>query len=194
MDEDLIHRWNKVVDSDDTVFVLGDVSLSIPALENVKLLNGHKILIPGNHDRNWAWHKKNKTLEQKTRNNKLYYDAGFEKIVQVQPDANGVLRDGTLWHFDNLVTATGGHQVILSHLPPSDDSHPEDRYTTKRPLPDPNLWYLHGHVHEAWRQRGKYINVGVDAWGGYPIPEATIIEVIGAGEQDLAPLPWHHSQ
>jgi hypothetical protein len=31
----------------------------------------------------------------------------------------------------------------------------------------------------------------VDAWGGSPVSEETIIDLIDAGPQNLAPLPWH---
>lgn len=42
-----------------------------------------------------------------------------------------------------------------------------------------------------WRQRGRMINVGVDAWVGQPVSEETICELIEAGPRDLLPLPWH---
>jgi calcineurin-like phosphoesterase family protein len=34
------------------------------------------------------------------------------------------------------------------------------------------------------------INVGVDAWGGRPVSEEALCELIDAGPGDLAPLPW----
>lgn len=46
MDERMIRRWNSVVSEEDVVFHLGDVGNP----EVVKKLNGHKILIMGNHD------------------------------------------------------------------------------------------------------------------------------------------------
>ena len=60
---------------------------------------------------------------------------------------------------------------------------------------DQPLLGLHGHVHEKWRQRGRMINVGVDAWGGYPVTDTHLATLITAGENDLRPLPWNiHSQ
>lgn len=53
MDEELIEKWNCVVDRDDTVFILGDFSLHVDygkTQDIVNQLNGKKILIKGNHD------------------------------------------------------------------------------------------------------------------------------------------------
>ena len=52
MDEALINNWNNVVGQDDTVFHLGDFAFGGSELWNGVLnqLNGHKILIVGNHD------------------------------------------------------------------------------------------------------------------------------------------------
>ncbi len=47
MNEGMVRRWNSVVMPEETVFHLGDVG--DPSY--VKRLNGHKILIMGNHDR-----------------------------------------------------------------------------------------------------------------------------------------------
>ena len=53
MNAGLIENWNKVVSPVDTVYVLGDVGFcsQAKATELVKQLNGNKILIMGNHDR-----------------------------------------------------------------------------------------------------------------------------------------------
>ena len=49
----LINNWNQAVSADDKVFVLGDVGFCgrEKMSELVHQLNGHKILIMGNHDR-----------------------------------------------------------------------------------------------------------------------------------------------
>lgn len=53
MNEDLVEIWNKKVDDGDTVYILGDLAMKGGELllNIVKRLNGHKILIKGNHDR-----------------------------------------------------------------------------------------------------------------------------------------------
>ncbi len=53
MNEEYIKRWNKKVSKDDTVYVLGDFCFvnNIKDTEDfLSRLNGHKILIKGNHD------------------------------------------------------------------------------------------------------------------------------------------------
>lgn len=59
MNEALILNWNTVVQPEDVVFHLGDVGLfktEVDAKQIVTQLNGHKILIFGNHDkRKWDW-------------------------------------------------------------------------------------------------------------------------------------------
>jgi len=52
MNEAIINNWNNIVSDSDRVFVLGDVFLCKPdeAKEYIEKLNGHKILIKGNHD------------------------------------------------------------------------------------------------------------------------------------------------
>jgi calcineurin-like phosphoesterase family protein len=54
MDEAIISNWNKAVKDNDTVYVLGDVSWyshsTGKTMKILEKLNGHKILIQGNHD------------------------------------------------------------------------------------------------------------------------------------------------
>lgn len=48
----LIERWNNAVSKDDTVYILGDMfwCKDDQAIEVLDQLNGHKILVCGNHD------------------------------------------------------------------------------------------------------------------------------------------------
>ncbi len=50
MDEHIVDRWNSTVRVQDHVYHLGDVAMRREHLGIVKRLNGHKRLIPGNHD------------------------------------------------------------------------------------------------------------------------------------------------
>ncbi|MGV8130484.1 MAG: hypothetical protein ACP5N7_00095 [Candidatus Pacearchaeota archaeon] len=53
MDDDLINRWNKIVDPQDTVYQLGDLTFSDNETYLHDLFNrlhGKKIILPGNHD------------------------------------------------------------------------------------------------------------------------------------------------
>lgn len=53
MDETIIDNWNKLIDKQDNVFILGDFSNYEDKEKNIRLwrrLNGKKVLILGNHD------------------------------------------------------------------------------------------------------------------------------------------------
>lgn len=50
MDAALIANWNSVVKSNDSIYHLGDVVMNRRHLATIKLLNGRKKLILGNHD------------------------------------------------------------------------------------------------------------------------------------------------
>ena len=52
MEKTIINNWNKKVNANDTVYVLGDIVKDddLDALQIFKSLNGHKHLIVGNHD------------------------------------------------------------------------------------------------------------------------------------------------
>lgn len=69
MNEAIINNWNSVVSEDDTVFFLGDFCLGKRenVIELCHRLNGHKILILGNHDRVTST---------------AFTDAGFETIYK----------------------------------------------------------------------------------------------------------------
>lgn len=53
MNDELIKRWNAVVESGDLTYILGDMFWCNPkiALDVLDKLNGTKILVKGNHDR-----------------------------------------------------------------------------------------------------------------------------------------------
>jgi calcineurin-like phosphoesterase family protein len=50
-DAELVRRWNATVNKNDTVWHLGDVLFGVAAFETLRLLNGVKRLVMGNHDR-----------------------------------------------------------------------------------------------------------------------------------------------
>lgn len=60
-EEVLIRKWNDVVTSEDTVYVVGDFGLSDSKEETMRvcqMLNGKKILVMGNHDTNSSeWYR-----------------------------------------------------------------------------------------------------------------------------------------
>ncbi|CAN5822374.1 metallophosphoesterase [soil metagenome] len=174
MDEALVAAWNARVGDDDEVWVLGDFAMGRIAdtLGIAGRLNGHKVLVTGNHDRCWPGNgAKAAGWEER------YLDAGFAEV------RHGVVRV-------DVVHRSG---VLAGHFPYEGDSQGTDRYTGARPL-DEGGWLLHGHVHDKWRQRRRMINVGVDAWAGAPVHEDEVAALLDAGPCHLAPRPWTASR
>ena len=71
MDESIIKQWNESISEDDIVLHLGDVSFHGKNKTEAifKRLNGHKILVPGNHD------------IKNIKNNRHYYNlVGFDGV------------------------------------------------------------------------------------------------------------------
>lgn len=166
-----VRTWNEEVSDEDEVWVLGDVALGkLPdSLSLIELLQGRKVLVPGNHDRCWQGHKKFEKARQQ------YLDAGFAEIVD-NPDPIMV----------------AGERVLLSHFPyrGSGDHGSVERYPEWRPT-DHGNWLLHGHVHEKWRIRGRQINVGVDAWGAHLLSLEQVERYVTAPRPyDRKPYKW----
>lgn len=61
MNRKIISNWNDVIAENDEVYLLGDVGTT----EYIKLLNGTKYLVKGNHD---------------TESNEFYRNAGFKEV------------------------------------------------------------------------------------------------------------------
>lgn len=157
MREMLIYNQNQIVGPDDTVIHMGDFSF-LNATETAAIvarLNGHQIIVRGNHDRKRA------SLE----------NCGFEVWTSSYME----------WvaPFPYLQTP-----FWLSHYPKGIFDHPdsEPRFLDRRP-PDDDRWLMCGHVHNAWKANWlkKMINVGVDAWNYRPIHLSEIICIVEGG-------------
>lgn len=93
--------WNKVVSEQDTVYHLGDVFWELEDTrrkEIIKELNGHKILIMGNHDRNFDI--------------SYWMDLGFEKVYDVPVIINGF----TILSHEPLYMTYGPYINIFGHV------------------------------------------------------------------------------
>ena len=162
---------NDAAGPDDDLWLLGDIAMgNVDSTLRIRdrLRAGRVFLVPGNHDKCHPMHKKAEAW--RTR----YEDAGF---IVTDPVVDVTLSDGT--------------SVQVSHFPfmvePKRMDRP-DRFAAWRPVDD-GRWLLHGHTHGAWRQRGQQIDVGIDAWGGSPVPEETLLEHVRL-VTDLGALPW----
>lgn len=170
MNADLVRRWNERVASGDVVYILGDLALGKleESLAIVGTLNGTKILVPGNHDRMFRCQG-----TKWTNVCKRYISAGVDSIAGEQ-----------------IELVIGGHQTLACHFPYAGDSKDghEDRFADHRPKGNGRL--VHGHTHGKWRCNGNMVDVGVDAWGGYPVRFAEVAELFDAKEANAEPLEW----
>ena len=70
--EKIFNNWNKIVNSDDTVLIVGDISWAMNIedayidLKKIDDLNGNKIMLKGNHDYWWSSLKKLNELDLKS--------------------------------------------------------------------------------------------------------------------------------
>lgn len=153
MNEALVANWNAHVHPGDEVWILGDLCLGKlrETLAFIQYLNGHKILLPGNHDLCWIGHKGWRKWASR------YVLAGIDEVI----DRN------------QMFLTIGGRQVLACHFPYYGD-HKGERYYQYRPV-DRGLPLLHGHIHEKWKVKGRQINVGVDVWDYRPIAESELV-------------------
>lgn len=177
MNRGLIERWNEVVSPGDTVVILGDVAMGkrSETLPYLKQCHGTKVLVPGNHDNCWEHGRDGLGSENLAKHTRDYCEWGG--IDQIWGNGVKMLLDNR-------------QQCVLSHLPPLEcGDHKageivyenEVRFAHLRP-PYPEGWMLCGHVHEAWKQHGRVVNVGVDVWDYQPVAATTLIELIEKGE------------
>lgn len=91
-----------------------------------------------------------------------------------------VARRDTLADVAAALTMADTTQALVAHFPYRGDSHDWDRFVDCRPA-DRGRWLLYGHVHERWLQRGRMINVGVDAWSYRPVSEEELSRLLVSG-------------
>lgn len=157
MDQAIVDRWNAVVSTRDTVYVLGDVALGKIelSLARVSQLNGYKILVPGNHDRVFSGNREP---------HRLRFWPVYGQVFSM------------IWPEQVRFLMRSGRVVRLCHYPSQGDSREFDRYVTLRP-PDDGVPLLHGHTHSHEKISGpRSFHVGVDAHDFTPVSEKEIEE------------------
>lgn len=177
MNDRLVTAWNEQVGPSDTIFILGDLAMGKmdESLPIVGRLQGFKVLLPGNHDRVHP---------------QFCGKQGVDHWLRRYGD-----EVGKVGNFLPLIARVhvGHHRnVRMCHFPYKGDhvGEPGDRYVELRPKDD-GEWLVHGHVHDEWRQRGRMLNVGMDAWGGHILPLEEL-EAILDGDMTAHSdrLPW----
>lgn len=145
-DNHLIKYWHRTVKKDDTVFVLGDLSVSqhSTALDIISRLPGEKVLISGNHDLTHPDFRRD-SIKAGVMD---MYNSVFKAV---HPFLRRKVND---------------HEFLLSHFPYSGDHNREDRFDQYR-LRDYGVPLLHGHTHGTETTYGHQMHVGWDAWGRF---------------------------
>lgn len=191
MNQELIRRYRAVTGDDGegvVTFHCGDFAMGKihDTIRIVEDLPGAHYLVAGNHDRCFPGftrgHGRVQTPEEREGWASAYKASGFTLIWNYHAPLPSIVM-----HADDT-----GTPVLVSHFPylGGGDSHEDEERFREFRAEDDGSWLICGHVHQAWRQRGKMINVGVDAWGGYPVTEGEIAALIEAGPRDLEPLSW----
>ncbi len=93
MDTVLTAEWNRVVQPNDTIYILGDMTFMRPddAIAQIKRLNGKKILISGNHD---AYSLKDARFRGCFEFTTPALEAKFD-----DPECKGGSRPDTMYHY-----------------------------------------------------------------------------------------------
>ncbi len=158
----LADRWDSVVGPDDTVFVLGDISINPKrdgAWDWFRSRPGKKHLVSGNHDDVHPMHS---------------------KALQAQQDYNWTITFATINPWVRL--KMDGRTVLLSHFPyDGEGSRDIEERNSEYRLKDAGFPLLHGHVHSkltsTLSQLGSpMLHVGVDAWDFNLVPESVVLE------------------
>ena len=143
MNEILIYRWNERIKQDDEVYHLGDFAFcsNEKRATIIKLLNGVKYLIRGNHD---------------PKRDEWWRDAGFQWVrdyYKLAVHDNYQDEEGKLQQY---------HQpIILCHYPIlSWDGMAHATWHLHG--------HCHGSIDQSWNKTGLRMDVGVDTNNLYP--------------------------
>lgn len=182
MNNAIIANINETVPLGDELWVLGDVAMGNldSTLPLLKRIVADLVIVAGNHDRCHP-----------------YYGAKSLGWEARYLEETGAVRLETT---NSSVTLSNGITAQVSHFPyGTNDARPlinrngkvvmADKFAAWRPE-DNDGWLLCGHVHEKWMQQGKQINVGVDAWAGFPISEERIVELMAGGPMNRGIAKW----
>lgn len=102
MERDMIWKWNKKVSDDDTVYHLGDFGYGSPRILKIFLehLNGHKILIKGNHDRKGLRVFRNIGFDEVSKKTRRLWSKYFGVILlSHRPVKDESKFSGVTWNF-----------------------------------------------------------------------------------------------
>lgn len=152
MTAELVKNYNSVVDHHDTVYFLGDICFGNRevTLLTLDLLNGVKVLVPGNHDHCHP-------MQMKNPEKFAYWCTTYSKYF-----------DDILFDFPQI------EGFRMSHFPYYSGIDYQGRDFSEWQALDDNTPLLCGHVHDEWQynftSNGTFMfNVGVDVNNFTPV-------------------------
>lgn len=99
---------------------------------------------------------------------------GHKVLVMGNHDWNYKEKRWLEWGFERVHMGTiRVDKMLLNHFPYRGQQH-DQRYFDAMPE-DKGEILLHGHVHNAWKRKGRMLNVGVDQWDYRPVNLAEIL-------------------
>jgi len=157
MDETMIAKWNSVVNDDDTVYHLGDLTLRhyVPARAILAQLDGRIKIVPGSHDKRWLSGYKSGTLWSRSQ----YRVEILPPLVSLSVDKQTIV----LCHYP-MLSWDKSHYGSL-HLHGHSHGTIPDSLSGDTQLP----------IKES---RGHRVDVGVDNWDFAPVSLEEIKEKI----------------
>lgn len=152
MHDTLVSNFNSVVGRNDVTYFLGDMGLCSTSLLGsvINRLNGIRILIRGNHDRNIN----------------AMYSAGFHAVTEKAQFSIG----------EHIITMS--HCPLIGvpreETTTGENWHNEQKYGKKFAFEDIGQYHLHGHIHSSPLNKkkkilGRQMDVGVAAWHYKPV-------------------------
>ena len=167
-DMTLAENWDAVVKPEDTVWILGDLSINSGkhVAPWIAERPGTKHLVSGNHDKTHTGiYTKGKSAP--------VFEEWSKVFASIQNEATITLAGRTVtlshfpfWSWGDGPTAGGGNPNF------------KPRYEEHRPTEEPDTILLHGHTHSKETAHERSFHVGLDAHGLQLVPEAVILEWI----------------
>lgn len=167
-DTRLATNWDRMVDEDDIVWILGDLTVStdvLPMFDWIRARPGRKHLVLGNHD---AIHPAHRDAQKR-------YAKAWDRSHPFD----------SIQTFARRRVGQGRRQVLLSHFPYSaaPDHHREDNadFYAQYRLRDLGIPVLHGHTHRPEQTSHSELatpqfHVGLDAHDLRPVHLSKIEE------------------
>lgn len=153
MNRAMKERWNERIKPNDLVYIVGDLSFmqETATRKLCKELNGKKMLIQGNHD-------KDKRLPKD-----CFEEICFNKEIEI----NG----------EKVLMCHYPYKGTPEEIAHAEKNGYKLKYMDRRPE-DNGGWLIHGHVHQKWKIKRKMINVSVEPWDYYPVSMEEIVQII----------------